>query len=128
VRDNTFAVLDAASEAGIDCVDTARSYGDAEAFAGRWLSDRSAEPEFVPPTVSSKWGYSYVGGWRLDADVHELKDHSLHRSRAQWAETRKHLGDVVGLYQVHSLTADSPLLDDDRLIARWRSCRDPVWR
>lgn len=116
MRDNTFAVLDAASQAGIDWVDTARSYGEAEAFVGRWLSDSRADAGFVPPTVSSKWGYRYVGGWRLDADVHELKDHSLDRFRAQWTETQTNLGDVVGLYQVHSLTTDSPLFDDDRLI------------
>jgi aryl-alcohol dehydrogenase-like predicted oxidoreductase len=62
--------------------------------------------------VSSKWGYAYVGDWRLDAPVHEVKEHSLARFTAQWAETSALLGSALSLYQVHSLTADSPLFDD----------------
>ena len=29
------------------------------------------------PTISSKWGYAYVGNWDRDAAVHEVKDHTL---------------------------------------------------
>lgn len=116
MRDNTDAVLDAAMAAGIDWVDTARSYGDAETFVGEWMHRRSSDATFVPPTVSSKWGYAYVGEWRTDADVHEVKEHSVDQFRRQWAETQQRIGTVVGLYQVHSLTADSPLFDDDELI------------
>ena len=66
--------------------------------------------------VSSKWGYAYVGGWRIDAEVHEVKEHSAARFAAQWAETLALLGDRVRLYQVHSLTVDSPLFTDRPLI------------
>jgi aryl-alcohol dehydrogenase-like predicted oxidoreductase len=109
----TWAVLDAAYDAGVRRVDTARSYGRAEEFLAGWLDDRG----HTDVTVSSKWGYAYVGEWRLDAAVHEVKEHSLARFRGQLAETRALLGDRLALYQVHSLTVDSPLFDDREMIA-----------
>ncbi len=108
MRDASWAVLDAAYAAGVRWVDVARSYGLAEEFLAGWLSARS--PDDI--TVSSKWGYAYVGGWRLDAAVHEEKSHTLDRFRAQWAESTGLLGSHLALYQVHSLTPDSPLFDD----------------
>jgi aryl-alcohol dehydrogenase-like predicted oxidoreductase len=111
MRAATWQVLDAAYEAGVRWVDAARSYGRAEEFLAGWLDDRA--PEGL--TVSSKWGYAYVGGWRLDADVHEVKQHDLARFREQIDETRRLLGHHLDVYQVHSLTADSPLFDDEGL-------------
>ncbi|MFI7672499.1 aldo/keto reductase [Actinophytocola sp. NPDC049390] len=108
MRDASWAVLDAAYAAGLRWVDVARSYGRAEEFLAGWLDTRA--PADV--TVSSKWGYTYVGGWRLDAAMHEEKSHTFDRFRAQWAESRALLGDRMALYQVHSLTPDSPLFDD----------------
>jgi aryl-alcohol dehydrogenase-like predicted oxidoreductase len=108
MRDASWAVLDAAYEAGVRWVDVARSYGRAEEFLAGWLAERA--PSDL--TVSSKWGYAYVGGWRLDAPVHEEKSHTLDRFGAQWAESTALLGDRLALYQVHSLTPDSPLFDD----------------
>ncbi len=112
LRAATWNVLDAAYAAGIRWVDTARSYGRAEEFLAGWLTDRDHEDV----TVSSKWGYAYVGDWRLDAEAHEVKEHSPARFRTQFAETRDLLGDQLTLYQVHSLTVDSPLFDDRELI------------
>jgi aryl-alcohol dehydrogenase-like predicted oxidoreductase len=66
--------------------------------------------------VSSKWGYAYVGDWRMDAEVHERKEHSRRRFLDQSEETAARLGPWLGLYQVHSLTADSGALDDVRLL------------
>lgn len=108
MRAASWAVLDAAYAAGVRWVDVARSYGLAEEFLAGWLADRA--PSDV--TVSSKWGYAYVGGWRLDAAVHEEKSHTLDRFRGQWAESTGLLGSHLALYQVHSLTPDSPLFDD----------------
>jgi aryl-alcohol dehydrogenase-like predicted oxidoreductase len=108
MRAATWEVLDQAYVAGVRWVDVARSYGRAEEFLAGWLAARSP----AGLTVSSKWGYAYVGDWRLDAPVHEVKEHSLARFTAQWAQTSALLGDVLSLYQVHSLTADSPLFDD----------------
>lgn len=126
MRQATFAVLDAALAAGVDWVDTARSYGRAEEFVGDWWRERSAaDPEWVrsAPTVSSKWGYAYVGDWDRDAAVHEVKEHSAAQFRRQWALTEQTLPRLA-LYQVHSLTTDSPLFDDDELLDALAELRD----
>ncbi|MDT7788956.1 MAG: hypothetical protein QOF58_7375 [Pseudonocardiales bacterium] len=112
MRDNCWKVLDAAYAAGIRWVDVARSYGLAEVFLAGWLADRGM-PDL---TASSKWGYTYVGGWRLDADVHEIKEHSLRRFTEQWSESRALLGERIAVYQVHSLTPDSPVFADQPLL------------
>ncbi|MBB4775799.1 aldo/keto reductase [Actinomadura livida] len=111
MREATWNVLDAAYTAGIRWVDAARSYGRAEEFLGGWLAERA--PEDV--TVSSKWGYTYVGDWKTDAPVHEVKEHVLERYRVQYEETRGFLDGYLSVYQVHSLTEDSPLFRDVRL-------------
>jgi aryl-alcohol dehydrogenase-like predicted oxidoreductase len=49
--------------------------------------------------------------------VHEIKEHSRDRFLAQFARTRELLGDRLALYQVHSLTVDSPLFTDEALLA-----------
>lgn len=108
MREATWSVLDAAYAAGVRWVDTARSYGRAEEFLGGWLEARA--PEGV--RVSSKWGYAYVGEWKTDAKVHEVKEHSLGRFQTQYEETRRLLGGHLAVYQVHSLTEESPLFKD----------------
>ena len=101
-------VLDAAWSAGIRYLDAARSYGYAERFLASWLRARSIEPSEV--TVGSKWGYRYVGAWRMDAPVHEVKDHSLAMLQAQLPESRVLLGPWLRLYQVHSAALESGIL------------------
>jgi aryl-alcohol dehydrogenase-like predicted oxidoreductase len=113
LRDRTHAMLDAAYAAGIRYFDAARSYGRAEEFLGTWLAARG----HADAVAGSKWGYRYTGGWRLDASPHEVKEHSLAMFTAQLAETRALLGSRLSLYQVHSLTPDSGLLDDPALLA-----------
>jgi aryl-alcohol dehydrogenase-like predicted oxidoreductase len=108
-------VLDAAYDAGIRYVDAARSYGFAERFLASWLRGRGLTPTDV--TVGSKWGYRYVGDWHVDANVHEVKDHSLPALRRQYAESRALLGDFLDLYQIHSATLDSRVLEDRQVLA-----------
>lgn len=79
LRAQTAAVLDAVWAAGVRWVDTARSYGRAEEFLHHWLGTA----EHPGLTVSSKWGYAYVGAWQRDAAVHEAKEHSLARFTTQ---------------------------------------------
>jgi aryl-alcohol dehydrogenase-like predicted oxidoreductase len=103
-------MLDAAYAAGVRYVDAARSYGLAEAFLGSWLRARLIAREAV--TIGSKWGYSYVGGWRRDAPVHEIKDLSVDALRRQIVESRTQLGAGLHLYQIHSATIESGVLED----------------
>ncbi len=104
------AVLDAAYGAGIRYLDAARSYGRAEAFLASWLTSRGLRPGDV--VVGSKWGYTYTAGWRVDAERHEVKDHSLPHLRKQWDESRELLGPWLRLYQIHSATFESGVLED----------------
>ncbi len=113
LRARTHAMLDAAYAAGIRYFDAARSYGRAEEFLGGWLAARG----HADAVAGSKWGYRYTGGWRLEAGQHEVKEHSLAMFSTQLAETRALLGGRLALYQVHSLTPDSGLLDDPALLA-----------
>jgi aryl-alcohol dehydrogenase-like predicted oxidoreductase len=103
-------MLDAAFAAGIRYVDAARSYGLAENFLGTWLNSR--RPPNDTFTVGSKWGYTYVGSWHLDAPVHEVKDLSVTTLRRQIAESRSWLGDRLALYEIHSATLESRVLEN----------------
>ena len=120
LRARAHDLLDHAYAAGIRYVDAARSYGDAEQFLGSWL-DKTGITDVL---VASKWGYAYVGGWRVDAEQHEVKRHDLATFERQLAETRALLGDRLRLYQVHSVTPDSPLLTDRPLLDRLAALRD----
>ena len=112
MRERTADVLDAAYAAGIRYVDAARSYGRAEEFLAAWLD---AHPDHADLTVASKWGYRYVGGWRTDAEVHEVKEHSVPAFREQLAATRSVLGDRLHVYQAHSVMPAGPVLTDPAL-------------
>jgi aryl-alcohol dehydrogenase-like predicted oxidoreductase len=115
-------VLDAAYAAGVRYFDGARSYGYAERFLATWLRDRSLAPGSV--TIGSKWGYTYVADWRLEADVHEVKDHSLAALERQYAETRELLGESLGLYQIHSATIDIGVLQNGSVLAALAAIAD----
>ncbi len=103
------AVCDAAWAAGVRYFDAARSYGRAEEFLGSWLRARGHLPAEV--AAGSKWGYTYTAGWRTDAPTHEVKEHSLTVLHRQWAETAANLGPHLRLYQIHSATLESGVLD-----------------
>jgi aryl-alcohol dehydrogenase-like predicted oxidoreductase len=103
-------VLDAAYNAGVRYFDAARSYGRAEQFLGTWLDARQFYPASV--AVGSKWGYIYTADWQVDADIHEVKEHSLSVLRRQWGESQTHLGEYLDLYQVHSATIESGILEN----------------
>ena len=109
LRERAFELLDAAYAQGVRYIDAARSYGLAEAYLAQWLD---ARPDVHDVVIGSKWGYTYTADWRIDADVHEVKDHSVAAYRRQLAETRALLGERLNLYQIHSVTPDSPALSD----------------
>ena len=115
-------VLEAAYEGGVRYFDAARSYGRAEAFLASWLEQRAFRPGAV--TVGSKWGYTYTAGWRVGAERHEVKDLSLATLRRQLAESRNLLGRHLRLYQIHSATIESGVLDDRAVLDELRRLRE----
>lgn len=110
LRRHCHEVCEAAWADGVRWFDAARSYGRAEQFLAEWLTARDIEPDQV--AVSSKWGYTYTADWKVDAPVHEVKDHSTAALARQWPETEALLGPWLRLYQVHSATLASGILDD----------------
>jgi aryl-alcohol dehydrogenase-like predicted oxidoreductase len=123
---NAHAVLDAAWEAGVRYFDTARSYGDGERFLADWLAARRLPPEAL--TVASKWGYTYTAGWNVQAERHEVKDHSLPVLRRQAAESRALLGTHLRVYQIHSATLESGVLDNAEVLGELGRLREAGWR
>ncbi len=118
LREHALTVLDAAWEGGVRHYDAARSYGAAEDFLGGWLSRAPGRRAAV--RIGSKWGYTYVADFRPGATEHETKDHAVATLERQWPETLAALGGPPDLYLVHSLTLDSPALDDAALHDRLR--------
>jgi aryl-alcohol dehydrogenase-like predicted oxidoreductase len=108
-------VLDRALKRGVRYFDTARSYGAAEAFLGSWLRSREIAPGQI--TVASKWGYTYTAGWQIEAETHESKSHTLVTLQQQWEETRSMLGAHLSVFQIHSATLESGVLDDEEVVA-----------
>lgn len=124
MQQSAHEVLDAAWELGIRYVDCARSYGRSEAFLSSWLSARSKGREDL--AVGSKWGYRYTADWQVDTggSPHEVKDHSLAHFLSQSAETVELLDGHVWLYQIHSATIESGVLDNAEVLAALRAFRE----
>ncbi len=110
MEQRAYEVLDAAWDAGIRYFDAARSYGLGEKFLGNWLKSRAISTESV--TVGSKWGYTYTANWNIEAHAHEVKEHSLATLERQWPESRALLNGYLKLYQIHSATKESGVLDN----------------
>jgi aryl-alcohol dehydrogenase-like predicted oxidoreductase len=103
-------VLDAAWNAGVRYFDAARSYGLGEQFLADWLKSRVVSPGFV--TVGSKWGYTYTADWKIEARAHEIKEHSLAALNRQWPESLARLDGYLKIYQIHSATAETGVLEN----------------
>lgn len=115
MEQHTHQVLDAAWAQGVRYFDAARSYGRAEQFLGSWLKSRRISPEAV--TIGSKWGYTYTANWQIEADKHEVKDHSLPVLQRQWQETQTNLAPYLNIYQIHSATLDSGVLENKLVLS-----------
>ena len=121
LRQRVKGMLDAAHQRGITYLDAARSYGRAEEFLAAWLASAAGAGSMV---IGSKWGYVYTADWQVDSRVHEVKVHTLDNLESQLEESRALLGDRLDLYQIHSATLDSGVLDDPRILARLARLRD----
>lgn len=66
--------------------------------------------------VGSKWGYTYTAEWQTSAKVHEVKDHSETTFQRQWQQTKSNLGEFLDLYQIHSATLESGVLENAEVL------------
>ena len=110
----THRMIDAAYQQGIRYFDTARSYGRAEDFLHQWIKTNRPDPNHFH--VGSKWGYTYTADWQVVAEVHEVKRHTLDVLQKQWKES-KVLQPYLKLYQIHSATFESGVLDNTEVLA-----------
>lgn len=118
LQDRAHRLLDAAWDAGVRYFDAARSYGHAEQYLGSWLASHPGRRRDL--IIGSKWGYEYVGNWKMDAEVHERKEHSPAMFERQWPQTVRALGSTPDFYLVHSITPESPALSDIHVLSRLR--------
>ncbi|SNQ44953.1 aldo/keto reductase [Cellulophaga lytica] len=111
-KENAFTMLDHAYELGIRYFDTAPSYGKGEQFLLDWKNQR----EHKDLVLGTKWGYTYVANWEIGFNgEHEIKEHSLAKLKEQW-QTSKNLLPELGIYQVHSATLESGILDNTNVL------------
>lgn len=109
---NAFEVLNFAYNNGVRYFDTAPSYGKGEQF----LIDWNTNYEYADVTLSTKWGYTYVADWELGySGAHEVKEHSLNKLISQW-KTSKKLQPALKIYQVHSATFESGILENKAVL------------
>ncbi|MEL7145281.1 MAG: aldo/keto reductase [Bacteroidota bacterium] len=114
MRSHAFDMLDVAWKNGIRYYDVARSYGKGEEFLAEWLKSRQIKPSEV--IVGSKWGYVYTADWQVDAEIHEIKYHTLENLRNQWHESQQILGDYLKIYHIHSATLESGVLENEEIL------------
>jgi len=119
---HTHHVLDSALAAGIRYIDAARSYGRAEEFLAQWIDGRQGTLHDL--VIGSKWGYTYVADWDPHAAVHEVKDHSRASLDRQFHESLALLDGDLDIYQIHSATEDSHVLEDADVLIRLGELRD----
>lgn len=111
----THEMLGLAFDKGVRYFDAARSYGKAEDFLLSWLQEHPEKAAEV--TVGSKWGYTYTAGWKVEAEEHEVKEHSLEVLERQW-KLSKRLLPYLKLYQIHSATFRSGVLENTEVLNR----------
>lgn len=119
---HTHRILNEAHAVGIRYFDAARSYGKSEEFLASWIDGK--EGTLHDTVIASKWGYRYVGDWLLDIDVHEVKEHRLETLDRQFHETLAIFDGDLDIYQIHSATEESGVLDNADILIRLGGLRD----
>ncbi|MEM8894860.1 MAG: aldo/keto reductase [Bacteroidota bacterium] len=96
------------------------TYGKSENFLSSWLKVEDTEDI----SVGSKWGYTYTADWKVQAEKHEVKEHSIIVLNRQWRLSEKKLKPALKLYQVHSATFESGILSNTEVLDRLGEIQD----
>ncbi|MDO3694835.1 aldo/keto reductase [Wenyingzhuangia sp. chi5] len=113
-RKNGKEMLETAYQLGIRYFDTAPSYGKGEQFLQEWQTSQN----YTDTILATKWGYTYVANWQLGyKGDHEVKEHSIEKLIEQW-ETSKKLLPNLKVYQIHSATIESGVLENDKVLKK----------
>jgi aryl-alcohol dehydrogenase-like predicted oxidoreductase len=107
-KKESFLTLEEAYSLGVRYFDTAPGYGLAEQLLLDWL--KTKEDDTIE--VATKWGYTYTANFNPKAKVHEVKEHSLEKLKAQW-EFSKQLLPYLKVYQIHSATFETGVLENE---------------
>jgi len=110
-RQNGFHVLEEAYKLGVRYFDTAPGYGLAENLLIDWL--RTKDDNTIK--LATKWGYTYVANFDANAEVHEVKEHSVTKLNEQW-QISKALLPYLSVYQIHSATLETGVLENDSIL------------
>jgi len=112
MENHAHAVLDIAYDYGIRYYDAARSYGKAELFLSSWIKDRH------DVVIGSKWGYTYTADWKVEAEKHEVKEHSIAVLNRQVKESQAILDQNLNIYHIHSASMESGVLQNNQVIEK----------
>ena len=103
-------ILSHAYNKGIRYFDAARSYGKAEEFMSSWINDHQ------DIAIGSKWGYTYTADWKVKAEHHEIKEHTIDVLKRQWQETLNTLNRKPDIYHIHSASMESGVLENKQVL------------
>ena len=112
MQQQTHLVLDEAYTLGFRYFDAARSYGKAEDFISSWLEGKTLSDV----VIGSKWGYMYTANWQIQVEKHEVKEHLRPNLETQFGQSIGHLSSNLRLYQIHSATLESGVLDNNDVL------------
>lgn len=121
MQSNAMQVLNTAYARGVRYFDVARSYGRGEQFLAEWLNRHRQRKDIL---IGSKWGYTYTAGWQVEAEKHEVKEHSVEVLNRQWPESRQLLGKWLGIYHIHSATLESGVLENPKVLDKLWDLKD----
>ena len=110
-KTQSFSVLEKAYKLGVRYFDTAPGYGLAEQLLLDWLKNQDDDTI----EVATKWGYTYTANFDPNAKVHEVKEHSLEKLKAQWEVSKSFLPHLK-VYQIHSTTFETGVLENKEVL------------
>ncbi len=121
LEQHTISMLEAASKSGINFFDTARSYGKGEEFLGKWIKSSAKEAD---ASIFTKWGQEYAANFQIDAKEHVRKKYDLKTLKEHFEASKKALGRKIDLYQIHSVEANSPALNDAAILTELSALKE----